>query len=147
MKPETLTSVLVWFRRDLRDYDHAALAAATGAGQVHCAFVFDRDILDALPSRTDRRVHYLRDSLVELDAALRARGGGLIVRQGRAQEEIPLLARELGVAAVFANRDYEPAAKARDAAVAAELCRSGIAFRDLRKDLARRRIERRERLA
>jgi len=132
VKPETLTSVLVWFRRDLRDYDHAALAAATGAGQVHCAFVFDRDILDALPSRTDRRVHYLRDSLVELDAALRARGGGLIVRQGRAQEEIPLLARELGVAAVFANRDYEPAAKARDAAVAAELCRSGIAFRDFK---------------
>ena len=37
-------------------------------------------------------------------------------------------ARRLGVSAVFANRDYEPQAKARDAAVADALGREGIAF-------------------
>lgn len=120
---------LVWFRRDLRDHDHAALSAALGeAQQVYCVFVFDREILDALPTRQDRRVHFIRESLVELDTALRARGGGLIVRQGRAWEEIPALAQQLGIAAVFANRDYEPAAKQRDAAVAARLADAGIAF-------------------
>ena len=120
---------LVWFRRDLRDHDHAALAAALGsARQVFCAFVFDTTILDALPSRHDRRVHFIRESLVELDAALRRRGGGLIVRHGRADDEIPALARQLGVTAVFANRDYEPAAKARDARVAATLAEAGIDF-------------------
>ena len=109
---------LVWFRRDLRDHDHAALSAAlSNAREVHCAFIFDTDILDALPSRQDRRVQFIRESLVELDAALRARGGGLIVRHGRASEEIPNLARELGVASVYANRDYEPAALRRDADV------------------------------
>lgn len=53
------------------------------------ALVFDRQILDVLPSRTDRRVEFIRVSLVELDAALRQGGGGLIVRQGDAREEIP----------------------------------------------------------
>ena len=120
------TPVLVWFRRDLRDHDHAALAAALASGRpVHCAFVFDRDILDALPTRNDRRVDFIHASLQQLDAALRSRGGGLIVRHGRATDELPRLAAELGVNAVYANRDYEPAAKARDAAVARQLAASG----------------------
>ncbi len=124
-----LDNVLVWFRRDLRDYDHAALCAALRrARQVHCAFVFDREILDALPARSDRRVDFIHAALVELEQALRARGGALIVRYGMASDEIALLARELGVDAVFANRDYEPQAKARDARVAALLAASGIAF-------------------
>ena len=124
---------LVWFRRDLRDHDHTALSAALSAKeQVYCAFVFDTEILDALPSRDDRRVHFIHASLLELDAALRARGGGLIVRHGRATEEIPRLARQLGVSAVFANRDYEPAAKARDSQVAATLAGEGIAFHDFK---------------
>lgn len=126
-------SALVWFRRDLRDYDHAALAAALQSSRaVYCAFVFDRDILDLLPSRHDRRLHFIHASLHELDAALRARGGGLIVRVGRASAEIPALAQRLGVQAVFAHRDYEPVAKMRDQKVAAALARSGIAFVSLK---------------
>ena len=71
-------SILVWFRRDLRDHDHTALSEALRRGRrIYCAFVFDRQILDSLPSRTDRRVEFIRESLVELDAALRHRGGGL----------------------------------------------------------------------
>ncbi|HMW62488.1 MAG TPA: deoxyribodipyrimidine photo-lyase [Accumulibacter sp.] len=123
-------SVLVWFRRDLRDTDHGALdEALRQARRVHCAFIFDREILDALPERADRRVEFIRDSLLELDQALRLRGGGLIVRHGWPREEIPRLAQELGVAAVFVNRDYEPLSKRRDAAVAATLRRAGIDFR------------------
>lgn len=120
---------LVWFRRDLRDHDHAALSAALAeAQQVYCAFVFDSEILDTLPTRRDRRVHFIRESLVELDTALRAKGGGLIVRRGRAVDEIPALTRQLGVSAVFTNRDYEPSAKSRDAQVAQQLRDDGIAF-------------------
>ena len=124
---------LVWFRRDLRDHDHAALSAALlEANAVYCAFVLDTDILDALPNKQDRRVHFIHASLLELDAALRARGGGLIVRHGRTQTEIPALARQLGVAAVIANRDYEPAAKQRDMEVAEALRASGITFHSLK---------------
>ena len=128
-----IEKALVWFRRDLRDYDHAALSAAlANAQKVFCAFVFDTEILDALPSKRDRRVHFIHESLLELDSALRAKGGGLIVRHGRASDEIPLLARQLGVSAVYANRDYEPAAKARDQLIAEALGASDIAFHDLK---------------
>ena len=129
-----LDSVLVWFRRDLRIDDHVALAEALRRAQrVYCAFIFDREILDALASKADRRVEFIRESLLELDATLRCRGGGLIVRHAEASAEIPRLARELGAAAVFANRDYEAPSKRRDEAVADELARSGIGF-ELFKD-------------
>jgi deoxyribodipyrimidine photo-lyase len=128
------SSALVWFRRDLRDFDHAALShALADAQRVYCAFVFDTEILDALTGRADRRVEFIRESVVELDAALRARGGGLVVRHARARDAIPDLAAKLGVGAVYTNRDYEPAASERDAGVAAKLAAAGIAFHT-RKD-------------
>jgi deoxyribodipyrimidine photo-lyase len=126
-----LSAALVWFRRDLRHYDHAALAAAlSGHGQVHCVFVFDTEILGALGSSADRRVTFIWDSVAELREALEGVGGGLHVLHGRSRQEIPALARRLGVDAVYANRDYEPAAVARDAAVAAALRSDGIRWRD-----------------
>ena len=111
-------STLVWFRRDLRSYDHAALShALRQSRQVHCVFIFDSDILDKLEDKADRRVDFIWHSVRELNAALEGMGGGLIVRHGSARSLIPQLARELGVNAVFANRDYEPEAIMRDAAV------------------------------
>ena len=92
-------------------------AALAEGGAVYCAFVFDTDILNALPSQADRRVAFIHASLLELDAALRARGGGLLVRHGDPRAEIPRLAEQLGVDQVYVNRDYEPQAKARDAAM------------------------------
>ncbi|MBP6901778.1 MAG: deoxyribodipyrimidine photo-lyase [Burkholderiaceae bacterium] len=131
----SLARALVWFRRDLRADDHAALYhALTQARQVFCAFVFDRTILDALP-RADRRVEFIRDSLVDLDAQLRALGqahgvdgAGLIVRHGPAEAELPALAAALGVQAVYAAHDDEPAALARDALVRGRLADAGIAL-------------------
>lgn len=75
------TRALVWFRRDLRDFDHAALYhALKRSRQVVCAFIFDRDILDLLPDPADRRVAFIHASVSELQQALAARGGGLVVR-------------------------------------------------------------------
>jgi deoxyribodipyrimidine photo-lyase len=119
---------LMWFRRDLRVDDNTALYhALRNCRQVVCVFVFDRATLDALP-RVDRRVEFIRESLVELDAELRALGGGLIVRHAVAADEIAALARALDVQAVFANRDDEPDALARDAKVFGALANAGIAF-------------------
>ena len=122
-------AALMWFRRDLRLADNAALyAALKAAGRVHCVFVYDTDILDRLPSRNDRRVEFIVQSVAELHQALAAHGGGLITLHGAAREEIPRLARTLGVQAVYANHDYEPAAVARDSAVANSLAEAGIGF-------------------
>jgi len=120
---------LFWFRRDLRDDDNTGLAAALEASAaVYCVFVFDRDILDALPNDTDRRVEFIHHSLIELDTSLRKSGGGLLVRHGYARDEIPKLAQTLNVDAVFTNSDYEPSAIQRDANVMAQLEKMGIDF-------------------
>ncbi|MEJ6020827.1 cryptochrome/photolyase family protein [Ramlibacter sp. PS4R-6] len=114
----------MWFRRDLRAHDHAALYEALRACErVHAVFVFDPAILGGLPRR-DRRVEFVRESVAELRRLL----PGLVVRHARAADEIPRLAGELGVQAVFANRDYEAAAIARDDAVRTALARDRIAF-------------------
>ncbi|HSN40729.1 MAG TPA: deoxyribodipyrimidine photo-lyase [Burkholderiales bacterium] len=122
-------SSLVWLRRDLRSHDHAALYTALKTSRrVFCGFVFDTEILDALPDRRDRRVEFIWHSVAELKQALEIMGGGLVVRHGRARDEIPRLAAELKVDAVYANHDYEPAAVARDRAVEQALKTQGAAF-------------------
>lgn len=132
-----LDRALVWLRRDLRTDDHAALYhALRAARQVWCVFVFDRAILDpllALGRTADRRVEFIRDSLVGVDAELRALaashgidGAGLIVHHGLATEQIPALAQALHVQAVYANHDDEPAALARDAQVRGALAEAGV---------------------
>jgi deoxyribodipyrimidine photo-lyase len=125
---------LVWFRRDLRVEDHTALSHSLAqARQVWCVFVFDSEILDALPSRRNRRVEFIWHCLVALDHDLRARGGGLLVRRGRPVDVLPALVTELGVQAVFANRDYEPTTVMRDERVADALRTLGVTFQ-LSKD-------------
>ena len=123
---------LMWFRRDLRAFDNAALYhALKSCKQVHCVFVFDSAILDSLPTQ-DRRVEFIRESLVALDAELHAvagqAGAGLIVRHALSTHEVPRLARELGVQEVFANHDEEPDALTRDAQVRGGLANFGIGF-------------------
>lgn len=127
-----IDSALVWFRRDLRCDDHAALYyALKEAKKVWCAFVLDTDILATLP-RLDRRVTFILRSLEQLHDGLHGlapqTGSGLIVRYGSPLEEIPKLAAQLGVQGVFANHDDEPAALARDAAVRGQLSNQGVAL-------------------
>jgi deoxyribodipyrimidine photo-lyase len=122
------SAALVWFRRDLRPFDHAALHHALATSRVvYCGFIFDNAILASLP-RTDRRVAFIQASVAALDRELAAMGGHLLVRQGNAEEILPRLAAELGVDAVFANEDYDPYAIARDTAVAQSLHAAGRRF-------------------
>ncbi len=121
-----MSSALVWLRRDLRDDDHAALYHALKRHtQVYVAFVFDTDILDALSDKQDRRVEFIWESVRALKQSLQAQGGDLVVLHGPAQSEIPVLASALNVTAVYANKDYEPVAIARDEAVGQALLRHG----------------------
>ena len=126
-------SALVWFRRDLRCEDHTALHhALTTHKRVYCAFIFDRDILDQLPSPADRRVEFIWHSVAELKQRLLDMGGDLIVFHAKASDAIPALAGALKVDTVLTHQDYEPAALARDLAVEKALASSGIGFRLLK---------------
>jgi len=79
-EPAPLDAALVWFRRDLRASDQAALYhALKDCRQVWCAFVFDTDILQPLLDRglqADRRVEFIHESLLDLDEAERIRALG-----------------------------------------------------------------------
>lgn len=119
---------LCWIRRDLRLRDHTALAAATRqAKQVIVVFVFDTNILRDLDI-DDRRVTFIHRSLLELDERLRKKGSALLVRHSDPVLDIPKLAQELNVDAVFANRDYEPYARKRDRIVGQKLRIFNIPF-------------------
>ena len=126
-------NALVWFRRDLRDFDHAALYhALKNAKQVFCIFVFDTEILNLLENKQDRRIEFIWESINELKTALQKNGGDLIVKHGSARDIIPEYALEASIDAVFANRDYEPNAVKRDFDVAAKLAKHDIAFLDFK---------------
>ncbi len=138
-------SGLMWFRRDLRLEDNTALyRALQSCARVYCCFIFDRAILDPLP-RTDRRVEFIRASLVELDVQLRQlspqRAGGLLVRHGDAAGEISALAKRLGVQEVFAAHDYEPGAVERDRIARGRLADLGIGLQTFKDQVL---LERRE---
>lgn len=111
---------LVWFRRDLRHFDNAALYQALKQSEsCYCVFIFDKIILQELRKFTcrDRRVQFIHQSIQELRSELKELGTHLIVLYGDPIEEIPRLAAELKINAVFINRDYEPAAIQRDQTV------------------------------
>jgi deoxyribodipyrimidine photo-lyase len=133
---KSLDKALVWLRRDLRADDNAALYhALVAARQVWVGFIFDSAILDALP-RADRRVEFIRDSLEDLQAQLQrmaaragaAAGTALLVRHGRALDELPKLAGALCVQAVYCSHDDDPYALERDAQVRGVLAQAGIAL-------------------
>jgi deoxyribodipyrimidine photo-lyase len=141
--PQSLPA-FVWFRRDLRLHDQAALYhALKNHNSVYGVFVLDTDILQSLP-RADRRVEFILESLKELDAQMQAMSAGrarLIVLHGRAVMEIPRIARQLGVQAVYTNHDDEPQALARDAAVGVALQALGVALHTFKDHVVLERQE------
>ncbi len=121
---------MMWFRRDLRATDNAALyhalkTASTKGSATHCLFIFDETILAHLP-RQDRRVTFIWDCLQGLNATLSELGGQLHVLYGSPETLIPQFAQQLGVSHVHTNHDDEPQALARDSVVANALQLQGM---------------------
>ncbi len=108
-----------WIRRDLRLTDNQALAAALADDAVGIPlFVLDDHLL-AAPTVGAKRLAFLWQGLTTLDADLRSRGSRLIVRRGDPAIEIGRLLAETAATAVYAEEDYSPYARRRDASVAA----------------------------
>lgn len=120
-------TAIVWFRRDLRLDDHPALSAAAAAHErvlplyVHAP---DEEVPWA-PGAASR--WWLHHSLAALDGALRGRGGALHLRRGPSAEALLAVVSATNAEAVYWNRLYEPATRARDAEVEAALRAAGIA--------------------
>lgn len=114
-------TVIHWFRRDLRLQDNLALHAAFRSGaRVLPVFVLDPSILRSRQSDSTRMAFLLR-SLDALDESLRALGSRLVVRYGDPLPVLIQLVREMGVSALYVNRDYSPYATRRDARLLREM--------------------------
>ena len=119
----------MWFRRDLRLHDLPALAAAHAEHErVVPLFVLDDALLRGRYA-SPARARFMLGALRALDAALRERGSGLVVRHGRPEEEVAALAREVSARAVHWTSDVAPYARRRDARVTAALRDAGVEAR------------------
>ncbi len=103
-----------WLRRDIRLSDNLALQAALQHGPVIPAFVLDPHLLAVTPAR---RQNFLFNGLRTLELELNQRGSPLIVRHGAPESVLAELLAQTGAQAIYAEEDFTPYARARDARV------------------------------
>ena len=122
-----ITNSLVWFRRDLRLYDHNALSKALlNSKAVYCCFIFDTTILNKLKNKEDRRIDFIWNSLKQIKAKLKKFGSDLIVEIGDPIFLIPFLIEKNKCNALFINKDYEEYPKKRDKKISSILIKKNI---------------------
>jgi deoxyribodipyrimidine photo-lyase len=121
--------VIFWMRRDLRLNDSAGLSHALQSGlPVLPVFIFDKNILDGLENKQDRRVDFIHKALLSLQEELVKTGSSLLVLHDTPQTAFKKLLQEFNVKAVYANHDYEPYAKQRDEDIKTFLEKNKIEF-------------------
>lgn len=110
---------IFWFRRDLRLKDNAGLYhALKDSNPVIPIFIFDKNILDRLEDKADRRVVFIHDALQEIQEGLEKIGSSLLVFNNTPQAVFTALLDQYKIEKVFANHDYESYAKERDTLIA-----------------------------
>lgn len=109
---------IFWFRRDLRLDDNAALSLALSSGRpVLPIFIFDPHILNSL-ARDDARVTFIHATLAAIRTQLETQyGSALAFYHGKPLDVFQRIFHSFQVAAIYANHDYEPYARARDEAL------------------------------
>jgi deoxyribodipyrimidine photo-lyase len=117
---------IVWLRQDLRLGDNPALhAAAATSRPLVLVYILD----DETPARWRIGAAsrwWLHKSLEALGREIEKRRGRLLLRRGRAEDILSKLVHEIGAAAVFWNRCYEPYAVRRDEALKQSLAAAGV---------------------
>ncbi|NBH11244.1 deoxyribodipyrimidine photo-lyase [Amycolatopsis sp. SID8362] len=113
--------VVLWFRRDLRLGDHAALLEASKHSKhVLALYVLDEALLK--PGGAPREA-FLYGCLEKLDEQL---GGRLMLVRGEPAVEVVRAAKKIGAAAVHVSADTGPYGRRRDASVAKALAEHNI---------------------
>ena len=119
------STTIFWFRRDLRLEDNAGLYHALKENKsVLPVFIFDTEILDDVEDKSDARVTFIHDTILQLKEDLENVGSSLLILHGNPTE----IFKQLKPLNVYANHDYEPYATNRDETVKRTLANHGIAF-------------------
>ncbi|CAN5229159.1 deoxyribodipyrimidine photo-lyase [soil metagenome] len=121
---------IFWFRRDIRLNDNAGLYRALTSGvPVLPVFIFDKNILDKLEEKKDRRVQFIRDVIVDIREKLEKIGVGFKIYHGSPEECFRELVKQYRIRTVVTNHDYEPYAIERDNRITALLKEKNIQFK------------------
>ena len=121
---------IFWFRRDLRLHDNAGLYhALKSENPVLPVFIFDKNILDKLEDKKDRRVEFIHNAVSEMQDELLKFGSSLLVKYGSPEEIFPALLNEYDVSEIYTNHDYETYAHDRDNAVSEYAMSEGVEFK------------------
>ena len=135
---------VVWFKRDLRVADHAALHAAAKRGPVLCLYVIEPSVW-AQPDAAHQHYQFLLESLRDLDADLRRLGGQLNVVAG---EFVDVLARLFIVnpfVAIFSHEETGNDVTYQRDLAAGRWCKSqGVEFHEFRQFGVVRRLKNRD---
>ncbi len=106
---------IVWFRRDLRLTDNAALYyALKESTPVLPIFIFDKNILDDLEDKSDKRVEFIYNALQEMQTQLKELGSTLEVLYATPIDAFSELLEKYIIENVYTNHDYELYALQRD---------------------------------
>ena len=120
---------IFWFRRDLRLVDNAGLYHALKSGNpVLPIFIFDKNILNKLEDKKDRRVEFIHTALLKMQDQLVQMNTSLQVFYATPEEAFQQLSFEYTIEKVFANHDYEPYARERDANISTLLEERGVSM-------------------
>jgi deoxyribodipyrimidine photo-lyase len=120
---------IFWHRRDLRLHDNAGLYhALKGDLPVLPLFIFDKNILDALEDRQDRRVTFIHQQIQRLSEELKNLDSSILVKYGKPEEVWLEILQQYEVKAVYTNHDYEPYARERDEKIGHLLSKNNIPF-------------------
>ncbi|MFF9011942.1 cryptochrome/photolyase family protein [Streptomyces sp. NPDC014870] len=123
-----MTLSVVLFTSDLRVHDHPPLRAALeGAREVVPLFVRDPAV-DRAGFAAPNRLAFLADCLVDLDKALQARGGRLVVRTGDTVDEVCAVVRQTQADEVHMAVGHTAFAVAREARLRKALEADGCRF-------------------
>jgi deoxyribodipyrimidine photo-lyase len=121
---------VVWFKRDLRLHDHAALAAAAERGPVLCLVVVEPTHWQH-PDASAQHLGFALESAQALDQALQKRGGVLHVKLGELQDVLSELHAVAPFEALYAHEETgnDPSFQ-RDKAVGTWCREHGVAWQE-----------------
>lgn len=95
---------LVWFKRDLRWEDHAALAQAAKLGPIRCIYVIEPELW-LQPDVALQHFEFIRESLHVLDAHLRAHGGGIEIHTGELTQVLTAIWNEAPFTGLYSHQE------------------------------------------
>lgn len=122
-----------WFRRDLRLNDnHGFYQALISSDSVLPVFIFDKNILNELQDKQDKRVSFIHQTLKQLNNEFIKRGSSLFVIYADPLDAFETICKSFLVKEVFTNQDYEPYAIDRDLKISDWLKSKGILFRSFK---------------